>query len=73
MAHWGPFETLALAKLHIHFFISPNFRTIHPVVTENLSRQNLGIFLHACGGPLESDSMDFETFLQNLYPYSQEE
>ena len=43
-----------LAKLHIHSYHIPKFRTIRPVVTENMSGQNVDGLRHAPkpGGPL---------------------
>ena len=44
---WNPF-----AKLHIHIYHTSNFKTSRPVVTENLSGQNLGWFWHTAEEPL---------------------
>ena len=44
---WNPF-----AKLHIHVYHTLNFKTISPMVFENLSGQSLGRFWHAPEEPL---------------------
>ena len=64
----GPFETLLHNFISISI-ISPNFRTIHPVVTEISSGQNLGGFRHA---PLDSLSLPFwilKPSCKTSYPY----